>query len=297
MEIEVYGDLLFLVNFSMDFLTLYLCARLSARPLRLWRSLLSAALGALYALAILFLPAKLPTLLGIVADALVCMLLCAVGLYQRGESLRVLWRLGAIYILISALLGGIMTVLSSALNRVVSQDALRAAQGEQDVSFALFSVLAPLTAGLCLILCRAHRRAAARRTVLLHIVQGDRQCTLNALCDSGNLLRDPISARPVIPVDLDAAAACLPAPLTAALRDAHPIARTAALPDTLMLRTRLIPAKGATGEQMLLAYQADHVYLDTGKGGRREIVAYIAPVPLPDKSEYTAILPAELLTR
>ena len=32
---EVYADLLFLVNFSMDFLCFYLCARLLHRPLTL----------------------------------------------------------------------------------------------------------------------------------------------------------------------------------------------------------------------------------------------------------------------
>ena len=42
---EVYADLLFLVNFSMDFLGFYLCARLLHRPLSLWRGVLASALG------------------------------------------------------------------------------------------------------------------------------------------------------------------------------------------------------------------------------------------------------------
>ena len=55
MEQTVYGDVLFFVNFCMDFQCLFLTARLLHRPFRIWRAALASVLGALYACAALFL--------------------------------------------------------------------------------------------------------------------------------------------------------------------------------------------------------------------------------------------------
>ena len=72
---EVYADLLFLVNFSMDFLCYYLCARLLRRPLSLWRGIAASALGGIYAVAVLFLYAdRVPAFL---LDVIICFVLCS----------------------------------------------------------------------------------------------------------------------------------------------------------------------------------------------------------------------------
>ena len=47
-ESVVYADMLFLVNFSMDYITLYLTCRLTSAPPMRWRAVLSAAIGGLY---------------------------------------------------------------------------------------------------------------------------------------------------------------------------------------------------------------------------------------------------------
>ena len=51
----VYADVLFLINFSMDFLVFYICARLSGRRLYPFRSALASALGGAYGVASLFI--------------------------------------------------------------------------------------------------------------------------------------------------------------------------------------------------------------------------------------------------
>jgi MFS family permease len=74
---EVYADVFFLVNFSMDFLCFYLCARLLHRPLSLWRGMLASALGGIYAVAALFL--TLDRAPAFALDALVWVVLGAVA--------------------------------------------------------------------------------------------------------------------------------------------------------------------------------------------------------------------------
>jgi sigma-E processing peptidase SpoIIGA len=296
MQTEVYADLLFLVNFSMDFLTLYLVARLCSRPLSLPRALLSATLGALYAIAVLFLPPSLSKGAALLLDGVICLLLTVIGLHKRREGARIVLRLSAFYLLISALLGGLMTLLYSLFNRVIDPDALQSAQDEGSMTFTLFSVIAPLATGVCLLLCRSLKRATARKSAMLHITDGGQSLVLRALCDSGNLLHDPITHRCVIPVAAEKVAPLLPRALASLLKEPSTTADLTALPPALLRRTRLIPAKGATGERLLVAYSAEHLYLDCGKG-LREIAAYLAPIHLPGDStrDYDAIVPTELL--
>lgn len=296
METEVYVDLLFLVNFSMDFLTLYLVARLSCRPLRLWRAMTSAILGALYAAAALLFFGDIPLLAELATDVLACLALTGIGLYRRRESKRMILRLSAMYLLISALLGGLMTVMSVLLNRVVDPTSLRDAQGSDSVAFSIFPLVAAPAVGVCMLLGRSVRRTASCRSVVLSAALGERSLEVPALCDSGNLLRDPITNHCVIPIDLDAVEPWLPDELSRLLRQEQPMTALTQLPPAFRTRTRLIPAHGATGEKMLIAFRVDHLYLNAGNG-RREICAYLAPVSLPHdvRRDYRAIVPTELL--
>jgi hypothetical protein len=213
---------------------------------------------------------------------------------SKGEHFFSLLRLSAIYLLISALLGGVMTLLSSQLNRTVSPDAF--ASSEPD-GFGIFSVLASLAAAAVLLLCRLARRTRAVQTVTLRIAQGDRTIAVPALCDSGNLLRDPISARPVIPIDLHTAKRIVPAPILHAATAERPSDAIVALPPSLARRIRLIPGRSATDQasRYLLAWQADCICLERGKA-HREVAAYLAPLPL-DTSDrgFCAIIPSELI--
>jgi stage II sporulation protein GA (sporulation sigma-E factor processing peptidase) len=299
LQVEVFGDLLFLVNFSMDFLTLYLCAKLCFRPLSPWRALLASTLGALYAVAVLFFP-PLPTPLALAIDLGFCLLLCTMGLYHKGESPWVVMRLGAIYLLISALLSGLLTFLSSLLNRVIDQQDLVEAVGEENPLFLIFSLLCPAAVGLCLLLCRAHNRAASQRTVTLHIHEGDRHISIQALCDSGNLLREPTSGHPVIPVERALLRPLLPEALWEALLSEHPSAALAGLPIEITRRCRILPARSALGEQMLICFAVERVYVEASPGKCRQIAATIAPVVLRQharNADYAAIFPTSLLTK
>ena len=70
----VYADLLFLVNFSMDFLCFFVTARLLHRRFKVARSILAAAMGGVYSVAILFV--SMNAILGLIADLGFCMLMC-----------------------------------------------------------------------------------------------------------------------------------------------------------------------------------------------------------------------------
>ena len=74
MEKTVWGDLLFLVNFCMDFQCLFLTAKLLHRRFFAWRAALASALGALYAVAALFF--QTAGGVAFLLDCLTCLLMC-----------------------------------------------------------------------------------------------------------------------------------------------------------------------------------------------------------------------------
>ena len=82
---DVYADLLFLVNFSMDFLCLYLSVKLLHLPRARWRMLLAAALGGVYSVVALLL--SVGSWLALALDLGVCFGMCA--LCSAGKTLHV----------------------------------------------------------------------------------------------------------------------------------------------------------------------------------------------------------------
>ena len=70
MEIILYGDIFFLINFLFDTLLLYITARITNTPFKLWRLVLAAALASVYAFLCLVLISTLP--LHLISAFLIC---------------------------------------------------------------------------------------------------------------------------------------------------------------------------------------------------------------------------------
>ena len=288
---EVYADLLFLVNFSMDFLGFYLTARLLHRPLSLWRGMLASALGGVYAVVVLFLTVgEVPAFL---IDLCVCFCLCAVAMLGRREGIRACLRLGSLYLLISVLLGGAMTLLYSQLNRI---PGLTDRVEEDGLSAWLFLGMAVASAVMTALWGRGFRRAASRREVELIVEHGGQCVQMRAFCDSGNLLRDPISAKPVIAVRAERMRGLVPPALCGAAHGRALSEVVLTMPDEARKNFRLIPAQTAAGEGLLVAFLPDRVCVrEDGKKEEREVSALVALTKLNEKAGIEALLPGELM--
>ena len=278
MEQEVYADLLFLVNFSMDFLCAYLTASLLHRRVRPWRLISASVLGGLYAVAALFLPAARWTTLS--ADLAVCLLMCALLFVGRGVPPRFFALSVALYVGVSMAMGGMMTALFRLLNRAgLSAAGLEA--GEDGLSAWLFALLAGISTLAGLRGSRLLRQSAARRFARLTVTVGERSVEVQALIDNGNLCRDPISGKPVIFLDP---------------RRARTLIGEGELSPDMARRFRMIPIETVSGRQLRTAYLPDRMMLTDG-GGSHEIEALIAPAEAEvGRGLWGAIVPAELVT-
>jgi len=257
-EQTVYGDLFFLINFSMDFLCLFLVAKLLSRPLSPFRFTLASALGGVYSVAALFLP---DGPMGMLLDLLCGIAICLIAFAARGDSWRTLPILTAAYFLSSILLGGMMTAIFSLLNRL--SPPLADLEESADIPLwvlipvGVLSVLAALFGG------RFLRRRAQIRTLRLEVWLGRRHVTCLAFCDSGNLLSDPLDGRRVLLLDKSLLPLLLPANIDAHLfrEEAHPDD----IPPSLRSRIRVIPLQSANAESILLALKPDTILIKSEK--------------------------------
>ena len=252
---EVYTDLYFLINTCMDLLCLMITGALLHRRTHRLRAILAAALGGSYALlALLFSLAGLP---GILLDAAVALAMCAITFSGKGTTLPALLKAGGVYVLVSMILGGVMTVLYTLLNRL--QLPLEALHGD-GLSVWMFALLSVVAGVMTACGGRFFGLSGKTRSVTVCATVLGTKITLQALVDSGNLLRDPVSGRAVIVADRTLLCNLLPDELAHLLSD--PLGeRTGAY----ATRLRLIPAGGATGEALLPAILPERLSVTDGK--------------------------------
>lgn len=175
---KIYLDLVVILNFMVDYLLLLGTNRLSGFALSPLRCACSAALGAAYSGTCLlrgfhFLGGPLWR-----AVSLGLMALTAFG-WNKSALKR-----GGVFILLSMALGGIALSF-----------------GRGDFLAICFG------AGLVWLLCRTAfgEKIGGREYIPLELTWGSQSTSLIALRDTGNSLRDPITGKPVVVIDREAA--------------------------------------------------------------------------------------------
>ncbi len=287
----VYADVLFLVNFSLDYVSLYITGRLMSRPLYVRRLAAASALGALYAVSALFW--NIPEPLYIAATLAVSGIMCLFA-YRRackGALASAVETAGSALLLFSVgcALGGAMTAIYS-LGKGYSA-------GEPGGGGAGTMTMTAVAAAAVTVTALAGRVAKKRRGVKharVTLTDGGKSVTLDALSDSGNLLFDPTSGRPALIVSADAAADVLPQKIREAALSEDVAGSAAALPPELLTRVRLLPVSNVYGKGLLLGFRPDAVTVEQG-GSERE---YDLIVAVSGKKGgfggFGAVLPAEL---
>ena len=191
MEQTVYIDLFFIINFSMDFLCLFLASSLLSCRFCVWRCMLAALIGGAYACVALFVAPS--GVAGVLLDISACVLMSAVAVKKKRE-----WREVFIFSLVftacSILLGGFMTALFSFFNKIGLERLLGGENESDGISVWLFALLAFVGGLASFFGGRFFKKQGSRRSCRLELTYGNKSVELSALCDSGNLLVDPISS-------------------------------------------------------------------------------------------------------
>lgn len=278
----LYGDVLFFVNFTMDFLTLYVTALILHRRVRPLRMAFASAIGAVYGVAACFMGGWL--LFQIAINLAVSFLMCYVAFETKLLSCC------ALFYGSGCLLGGVMTACYSAIGRVSHTQTIfvdgsyRTLSGE--IPLGWMAVVAGITGAAAIAggRCSARRRTAG--DCVLTVEEGGAVHTLHGILDSGNFLVDPLGGRPVIVVNRAVLLPLLPEGLRAVFA-AGEVAAFGSLSPELARRVRLIPSRSVGGEAMLLAFSPESLAVN---GVERGALLAISPAPL----SQDAIVPAVL---
>ena len=239
---QIYLDLVVILNFVVDFLLLLGTNRLSGFPAAAGRTAAAAALGALYSGGCM-----LPRLrfLGGLVWRIVSLAGMAVIAFGWGKSA---WKRSGVFVILSMALGGVAV----------------------SVGKGYFMSLVLAAVGVWL-LCRVAfgGQVGGREYVPVELTHEGKTVSIIALKDSGNTLRDPITGEPVLVISGDVAQR-LTGLTQSQLRSPM---------DTLMRRPvpglRLIPYRsvGQSGS-MLLAMRFEKVII-----GSKEQSAIVAFAP------------------
>jgi len=192
----IYGDVLFVIDFSMDFLSLYLTGKLLHLKMKTARVVFAASIGAFYGVLALVLNGT--AALGIILEVSMAFLICAIAF--GGKSFVALIKRTAVLYTVSVLLGGAMTLIYSKLGKykdyIDSSGDIVSALGE--VPLWAFVLCAALSAVLAKLFSKIMSKRCALRECEISLGIGGETRELTALVDSGNLIADPISERPVV---------------------------------------------------------------------------------------------------
>ena len=268
MDTVLYADVLFLLNFSMDFLSLAASASLLSlrkKPLRLS---VAAALGALY--AVTFTVADASGTLSLISAVIVAFAMCIIGFGYNGISSLI--SSASLMMGCGALLGGIMTSLLS-----------------QGVYIPTPTIIISAVV-ISFFLIRAVRMKKGCVAVEVSVSYREKTAEFSALCDSGNLMRDPFGASPVMLVSKDVLKNLMSDSTVKSLMNFE-----GDFPDGMIIRP--IPNYTAGEKRICAAFRADKV---TVKNGSKVLDAdcFIAISPHPkgyfgghDATVPTAIIP------
>lgn len=289
MQQIVYGDVLFLVNFSIDFLVLFLSGYFLHLKRRLFRLVLSSLLGGIYGVLIL-LPA-LSWRGTLVIHFLMALCLCLVAYAPVGR--RMFFSLLLSFFGAALLLGGVLTAFYGFLATIFDVSGTNAAvAGRKAELFLLYATLSALVIFGC---GRALAKKKRRREMMVEVWEGGKSMTFCSLVDSGNLLSDPLSGRPVILLRRQEALTLFPQEALAILEKNVDESR---LPMHLRRKIRVIPARGAVGEQLLLGFLPDDIYLYGRECEKNKYaVDAILAIAAPGKEDFggcAGLLPASL---
>lgn len=250
----LYIDVYFMINFTVDAISLYFAAIFAQIPTTVRRITLASVLGAVAACVIVLVSE-------ILWLRLVLTVLSLIGMGMVGASVSGARRLRyiALFIVFEALVGGIVTFVWDLLDRYAYEILESSSGGPVNRRLLLFSVIVLLSFGVFKMLVSFFSKTRCEGSVLLEICFLGQTVRTEAFVDSGNLAIDPMDMRPVMLLKRRLAEEFLPQGVLH-LSDPDLLDRD------IRRRIRLIPVSRGGVTHVLVGVRADKVSVISDEG-------------------------------
>lgn len=304
----VYLDIVFIINFIMDYVILWTTAKFAQAKSVATRLLAGAVTGALFSMLIFYLlymvPGSLDTFKLFVLKVVVSVIMVMVAFPRQGvkKFLNIMMNL---YLVAFAMGGAMLGSIYLFQNNPAAYTTMNGL-----VIFLVNVRYTWLVAALAVaVLVGRWGRTFVRRNILRSMLRvpvvvrfGNRRLALNALVDTGNNLRDPLTYKPVIIAEYKALQKVLPQSLRAAFETENSsldeIVKALEKDASWGFRVRLIPFSSiGKSRGMLLGLRPDDVIVVTDERliKVKDVVVAICDRRLSPKGEYKALLHPDLL--
>lgn len=287
----------------MDYLSLYITGKLLHRKMTLGRTLIASAIGGVYgvAAAALGISGVIQIILGIAVSAVMCVIAFS------SEKFLAEIKICAVFWCVSAVLGGVMTAIYSFLGSNIG-DALSAAHsptlGYGSITKTDGSIGLTRLAGLAVISgiivtsvvkLFSVSPVTTGASVVITILLGTKSVKLDALTDSGNLLTDPVSGRPVIIVSAEAVKSLFDEKTFEILKNGE-VAKLPEVDRNIRSRLRLIPKNTLNEKKILTGFIPDSLIITNGKESKeRDVVVAISDISENHFGGLAATVPVSVL--
>jgi len=301
-EYTIYLDMVFLINFLMDYILLWAAARFSQVNTSFLRLALGALVGAFYSLALL-LP-SLNFLLSISLKILFSVVMVLTAFPYQGFR-RFIQSLGYFYI-VAFTMGG--AVLGALYLLSEETDIYQIVKGIfifiANIKFTWLFVAAAAAFFLVKYGVTFVKSNFLKSffSVPIIIRFGNKEVSARALIDTGNQLRDPLTQRPVMVAEYDLLKKILPSEISKVFDEGNDIDLekiTSVLENTNWVsRVRIIPYSSIGKYRgMLLGLRPDEVLVITSDGivKIKDIIVGIYHKKLSPEGNYRALLHPEVL--
>lgn len=263
---KIYADMLFAINFSMDLVSLFLSASIMKRKIHKKRILIASAIGGAYGVLDVIL--TLNSAISVVLGVFVSFLMCFIAYFEK--SIKRFTALYVIYWGVSASLGGFMSVLYSFLNKILAK-YIENYNYTTVYTGARFFVIASLSILASVLIGRVFSSEKDIKSAEVLVKIEEKEYCFGALCDSGNLLREPLSGKSVILISSGTQLG----------------KKILQLPD---IKKRYIPYSAVGGEGLLKGISPAFVSINGN-----EVSAIVASIDKNDFAGYEACVPTALM--
>lgn len=249
----LYIDVYFLINFTVDLLSLYFAARFSKIPTTIKRLIIASLFGALSAVGIVFLPEN--TLLKFVAAAVGLLLIGFIAPKKITLPRKIKYIFA--FLIFEALVGGAVTFIWGLLDRYISDFFNGFEGGTVNRKMLFLSLIVLLSIGVFKMLVSLFTNVETEESVDLEIRFLNKTAIVSAFVDSGNLAVDPMDMTPVLLIKKEIAEGILPVNI-------DQICDIDSLDRQIKKRIRLIPISRGGETHVLVGVKVDSVKIIKG---------------------------------
>jgi stage II sporulation protein GA (sporulation sigma-E factor processing peptidase) len=286
-QMTLYADILFVVNFVMNGFLLWVLSKVTRKPVKKRWLFVGAGLMALcYTLAFVFWSFEN------VALASVVILSAGIGVTFRPRDWRLFLKLMVAAYVITFTVGG----LGMALFFLTAWEGVL-----QEISWWLVLLGMGISYAAIKISMKIFERYTLKRQMLchVHVSVGENDCNFDALVDTGHSLKEPLSQSPVIIAEFDEVKPLLPDRLKVLFYENLENDLSVLLTvreESFYSRIRMIPFTSlGRNNGMLIGFRPDRVQVEGANSNHSDIVIGIYNDKLSNDGRYRGLLSPELV--